>query len=279
MKKKINESIVIVRGGGDLATGTIHCLHQCGFNVLVLEKNEPMTIRRLTAFSEAMYDGVATVEGVTGRRVDNLNDIKACLDCCEIPLIADEKGEWIRQMKPDVVVDAIIAKRNIGTSITMAPLVIGLGPGFSAGSDVHVVIETMRGHQLGRIILKGRAMPNTGVPGVIGGFAGERVIHAPGAGMIRNVAAIGDTVAQGDVIAYVGGEPIYATIAGVLRGLLRDGIFAQKGLKIADIDPRLSEKENCITISDKARTIAGSVLQTMIMHRHTDCEKIQKKEP
>jgi len=267
MTNKTKECIVIIRGGGDLATGTIHCLHQCGFKVLVLETEKPTAIRRLAAFSEAMYDSETAIEGVTGQKADNYDQIKRCWKRGEIPLIADERGEWIKVIRPDVVVDAIIAKKNIGTSLTMAPLVIGLGPGFTAGKDVHVVVETMRGHQLGRLIFEGSAMPNTGIPGVIGGFDKDRVLHAPSDGIIRNISTIGDIVKQGDVITYTGRDPVYATLDGILRGLIRDGIYAKKGLKIADIDPRLSEKENCITISDKARTISGSVLQAIMMHR------------
>ena len=262
---QISECKVIVRGGGDLATGTIHCLHQCGFKVLVLEVEQPTTIRRLAAFSEAMYDGAAEVESIIGRKADNYDEIQACWQRGEIPLTADENARWIDVIKPDVVIDAIIAKKNIGTYLNMAPLVIGLGPGFTAGKDVHVVVETMRGHQLGRLIFTGSAMPNTGIPGVVGGFDKERVIHAPGDGKMRNISVIGDIVSKGDIIAYTGKEPVYATLDGILRGLLRDGIDVRKGLKIADIDPRLSEKENCVTISDKARTIAGSVLQAIVM--------------
>lgn len=182
-----------------------------------------------------------------------------------VPLLADADGEWIKKLQPQVVVDAILAKKNMGTYKDMAPLVIGLGPGFTAGSDVDAVIETKRGHALGRIITKGMAIANTGVPGNIGGFTKERVIHAPASGMMKNVCRISDIVTKGDVIAYVGDTPVEATIDGVLRGLLRDGIEVPEGFKIADIDPRLSEQGNCFTISDKARTIAGGVLQTILM--------------
>ena len=183
-----------------------------------------------------------------------------------MPVVEDPDGLWIDKLKPQIVVDAILAKKNMGTYKDMAPLVIGLGPGFTAGDDVHVVVETMRGHQLGRIITKGMAIPNTGIPGVIAGVGKERVIHSPAAGKMRNVAQITDIVKKGDIIAYIDDTPVYASLDGVLRGLLRDGFDIPKGFKIADIDPRISEQGNCFTISDKARTIAGGVLQAVLMY-------------
>ena len=263
---KIRECLIAVRGGGDLATGTIHCLFSCGFKVIVLETGQPTTIRRLAAFSEAMYQNEICVENIRARRVETLEEIHQCWEKNTLPVVDDPKGLWIKALKPQIVVDAIIAKKNLGTSMEMAPLVIGLGPGFCAGKDVHIVIETMRGHQLGRIIREGCAIPNTGVPGVIAGVSKERVIHSPAAGIMRENAAIGDIVRKGDVIAYIGDTPVYATIDGVLRGLLHGGLEVPTGFKIADIDPRISEQGNCVTISDKARTIAGGVLQAVLMH-------------
>lgn len=262
---KIKETRVIVRGAGDLATGTIYCLHQCGFKVAALEIENPTVIRRYAAFAEAMFAGETAVEGVAAKRAESEAQIEACWRQGIVPLMADADGMWIERLKPAVVVDAILAKKNLGTSRSMAPLVIGLGPGFTAGDDVDVVIETMRGHQLGRIITEGTAIANTGVPGNIGGFTSERVIHAPASGMMRNVCQISDIVKKGDVIAYIGDTAVPASIDGVLRGLLRDGMPVEKGLKIADIDPRISEQGNCFTISDKARTIAGGVLQAILM--------------
>ncbi len=260
------DCLVIVRGGGDLASGTIYTLHQCGYKVIVLETQLPTTIRRKAAFSEAVYQGEFEVEGVKAVCVKDIEDIDKIVSAGYIPVIIDPDGEVIEQLKPDVVVDAIIAKKNLGTKKSMAPLVIGLGPGFVAGVDVHVVIETMRGHHLGKIIRSGQAAPNTGVPGNIGGFTKERVIHAPSEGVMKCVATIGDIVKKGDIIAYINDAPVYATLDGVLRGLLREGLVVPVGFKIADIDPRISEKENCITISDKARTIAGGVLQAVLMY-------------
>lgn len=311
-----NNLLIICRGAGDLATGIIHRLHRAGHRVIALETDYPAAIRRQVSFCEAVYDGSAAVEGVTARLVPVLTDtetdaetdaeidtetysglndmpaahttsekwdrsaIEAVLEAGEVPLLIDPKGESIALLKPDVVVDAIIAKKNLGTTIDMAPLVIGVGPGFTAGNDVHLVIESMRGHNLARIITDGMAQPNTGVPGNIAGFTSERVIHAPAAGYIHDVRKIGDIVQKGDEIAriypdkdsYINALPEYvpvnATITGIIRGLIREGYYFREGFKIADIDPRESELTNCFTISDKARSIAGSVLEVVSAFEH-----------
>ena len=300
--------LIICRGAGDLATGIIHRLHRAGHRVIALETDYPAAIRRQVSFCEAVYDGSAAVEGVTARLVPALadaetdteiysgindtpaahiasekwdsSDIEAVLEAGEVPLLIDPKGESIALLKPDVVVDAIIAKKNLGTTINMAPLVIGVGPGFTAGQDVHLVIESMRGHNLARIITDGMAQPNTGVPGNIAGFTSERVIHAPAAGYIHDVRKIGDIVQKGDEIARIYPDkesydnalseyvPVNATITGIIRGLIREGYYFRKGFKIADIDPRESELTNCFTISDKARSIAGSVLEAVSAFEH-----------
>lgn len=300
--------LIICRGAGDLATGIIHRLHRAGHRVIALETDYPAAIRRQVSFCEAVYDGSAAVEGVTARLVPALADaetdtetysgindtpaahivsekwdssaIEAVLEAGEVPLLIDQKGESIALLKPDVVVDAIIAKKNLGTTIDMAPLVIGVGPGFTAGQDVHLVIESMRGHNLARIITDGMAQPNTGVPGNIAGFTSERVIHAPAAGYIHDVRKIGDIVQKGDEIARIYPDkesydnalseyvPVNATITGIIRGLIREGYYFRKGFKIADIDPRESELTNCFTISDKARSIAGSVLEAVSAFEH-----------
>ena len=300
--------LIICRGAGDLATGIIHRLHRAGHRVIALETDYPAAIRRQVSFCEAVYDGSAVVEGVTARLVPALADaetdtetysgendtpaahivsekwdssaIEAVLEAGEVPLLIDPKGESIALLKPDVVVDAIIAKKNLGTTIDMAPLVIGVGPGFTAGQDVHLVIESMRGHNLARIITDGMAQPNTGVPGNIAGFTSERVIHAPAAGYIHDVRKIGDIVQKGDEIARIYPDkesydnalseyvPVNATITGIIRGLIREGYYFRKGFKIADIDPRESEITNCFTISDKARSIAGSVLEAVSAFEH-----------
>ena len=300
--------LIICRGAGDLATGIIHRLHRAGHRVIALETDYPAAIRRQVSFCEAVYDGSAAVEGVTARLVPALADaetdtetysgindtpaahivsekwdssaIEAVLEAGEVPLLIDPKGESIALLNPDVVVDAIIAKKNLGTTINMAPLVIGVGPGFTAGQDVHLVIESMRGHNLARIITDGMAQPNTGVPGNIAGFTSERVIHAPAAGYIHDVRKIGDIVQKGDEIARIYPDkesydnalseyvPVNATITGIIRGLIREGYYFRKGFKIADIDPRESELTNCFTISDKARSIAGSVLEAVSAFEH-----------
>lgn len=257
--------LIIVRGGGDLATATIHRLHRAGFPVLVLETHRPAAIRRQVCFSEAVYQGSAQVEGVTARLIREVGEAANVWNDGEVPLLVDPEASCISQLKPAGVVDAILAKRNLGTHQTMAPLTIALGPGFTAGQDVHFVIETMRGHNLGRIITEGTALPNTGVPGLVGGASGERVIHAAHTGTLQGIKSIGQSVEKGEPIAMIcnqeGEFPVDASISGLLRGLIRDGFPVTKGLKIADIDPRQSEEKNCFTISDKARCIAGSVLE------------------
>lgn len=263
----MTEPFVIVRGAGDLATGVIHCLYKCGFKVLALESERPSAIRRLAAFCEAVYDGESTVEGVTAYRADSIDAAKALIDEGKLAILCDESADAIKALKPDIVVDAIIAKRNLGTNKGMAKLTIALGPGFTAGKDVDAVVETMRGHNLGRIIYEGAAMPNTGVPGVIAGVAKGRVIHAPATGTIENIAKIGDIVKKGAVLAKIGETEVLASIDGVLRGIIRDGYAVKEGLKIADIDPRAEQRSNCTTISDKARSLGGSVLQIIMEQR------------
>ena len=256
--------MIIVRGGGDLASGTIYKLHQCGYSVLILETSRPMAIRRKVSFCEAVYDGTARVEEAVCRKADTKEQCIQAWENHEIPLMTDPDGTMIRQMRPHAVIDAILAKKNLGTSKDMAPLTIALGPGFCAGIDVDYVIETKRGHQLGRVISQGYAAPKTGIPGIIGGYGAERVIHAPAEGNIRVVEQIGSIVKKGQILASIGDTNVYASIDGVLRGMIRDGFAVEEGLKIADIDPRITEKDNCTTISDKARCIAGGVLEVLV---------------
>lgn len=276
MKKK---DLIVVRGAGDLATGTIHRLKKAGFRLLVLEAEHPAAIRRQVALSEAVYAGSARVEDVEAVRMDvDLAEKKNRKELLEqemeriwkkdgVPVLVDPAGLSIATLRPAVVVDAILAKKNLGTTKEMAPLVIALGPGFTAGEDVDVVIETKRGHNLGRVIRSGSAVPNTGIPGIIGGYGKERVMHAQAEGILRNVASIGDIVEARAVIAEIetenGTVPVEASLSGLLRGLIRDGYPVTKGFKIADIDPRQEELQNCFTISDKARCIAGSVLEVI----------------
>ncbi len=258
--------LIIVRGGGDIATGTIHRLYRSGFNVLVLEAEAPCAIRREAAFCEAVYEGSKEVEGVLCERADSVSHACRMLKEGRLPILADPQGKAIMELKPEVVVDAILAKKNLGTNRKMALLTIGLGPGFTAGQDVDVVIETMRGHDLGRLIYQGSAMADTKVPGSIMGVTDKRVIYAGTDGKIRNIARIGDHVKQGDPLALIetaDGRQVQvkASIDGVLRGIIRNWYEVKRGLKIADIDPREEEQKKCFTISDKARCIAGSVLE------------------
>lgn len=300
--------LIICRGGGDLATGIVHRLHRSGFPVLILETDHPAAIRRQVAFAEAVYEKIMTVEGVTARLIGSVDailesggrdeqvlasEINAAFSSGNVPLLIDPRGDSIHILKPDIVIDAIIAKKNLGTTIDLAPLVIGVGPGFTAGVDVDLVIESMRGHNLARIITEGSALADTGVPGNIGGYTKERVIHADAAGVIRNIRGIGDIVAQGDEIARIytedsrtesvkavqtdhtmtaggGYVSVLATIPGIIRGLIRDGYRVTRGFKIADIDPRIGELKNCFTISDKSRSIGGSVLEAVCAYYFKD---------
>lgn len=263
----LSDKLIIVRGGGDIATGTIHRLWSAGFQVLVLEAEHPAAIRRQVSLCEAVYQETAVVEGLEAKLIHSLPEADAVWKSGKVPILIDPKGICIGELKPAVVIDAILAKKNLGTNRTMAGLTIGLGPGFTAGKDVDLVIETMRGHNLGRIIKEGSALPNTGIPGNVGGYAKERVIHATEEGTLRNIHQIGDIVEQGETIAYIETKEdkteVAASISGIIRGLIRDGFPVTKGFKIADIDPRKEELSNCFTISDKARCIAGSVLEAV----------------
>lgn len=265
------KNLVIVRGGGDIATGTIYKLYKCGFQVLVLEIEAPSAIRRNVAFSEAVYEGKKTVEDVTCYLAKNVKEACNMLEEGKLTMLIDPKGACIRQLQPIAVVDAILAKKNLGTSKEMADIVIGLGPGFEAGKDVHAVVETMRGHFLGRLMYEGKAISNTGIPAKIAGYGKERVIKSPAEGILKNGKKIADVVNAKDVIAVIetenGDVEVTTSISGILRGLIRDHYPVTKGFKIADVDPRMEEIQNCFTISDKARCIAGGVLEGILYLR------------
>lgn len=254
--------VVVVRGAGDLATGVGYRLHRCGFKVLMLEIEKPLVIRRTVSYAQSVYDGEIVINGVKGVRVSNQEEIESAWKRDEIPVLVDEKAEIISELKPRVVVDAILAKKNLGTTLDMAEIVVGVGPGFTAGVDVDAVVETKRGHYLGTVILEGAAIPNTGVPGLIGGYDKERVIHSPADGRIEHIAKIGDIVKAGETIAKIGDTDVVVEIPGVLRGLIQNGLEVQRELKIADVDPR-GEVEHCFTISDKAFSIAGGVVEAI----------------
>ena len=265
------KDLIIVRGGGDLATGTIYKLKKSGFPVLILEAANPSAIRRNVAFCEAVYQGTQTVEDMVCCLAESPDQARQFLEAGKLTVLVDPAGDAIRELQPLAVVDAILAKKNLGTNRNMAPITVALGPGFTAGVDVDAVVETKRGHHLGRVLWEGCAAPNTGIPGIIGGYGRERVIHCPAEGILRNVKKITDTVTRGEVIAVVetreGTVPVKATLDGILRGLIRDGYPVTPGFKMADIDPRAEELSNCFTISDKARCIAGGVLEAILQRK------------
>lgn len=265
------KDLIIVRGGGDLATGTIYKLKKSGFPVLILEVAQPSAIRRNVAFCEAVYQGTQTVEDMTCYLAESFDQAQQFLREGKLTVLVDPLGESVPKLQPMAVVDAILAKKNLGTNRDMAPITVALGPGFLAGQDADAVVETKRGHNLGRVFWSGSAAPNTGIPGIIGGYGKERVIHCPAKGILRNVKHITDTVSKGDVIAVVetenGTVPVKATLDGILRGLIRDGYPVEVGFKMADIDPRAEEYDNCFTISDKARCIAGGVLEAILQRK------------
>jgi len=258
--------IVLVRGAGDLASGAILRLSRSGFLVAALETERPSAIRRSVALSEAVYEGEAEVEGLKARRVAGARALLEVIAPGIVPVLVDPCCACLRDIKPIALVDAIVAKRNLGTRIGMAPIVVALGPGFEAGVDAHAVVETNRGHDLGRVLARGSAEPDTGVPGTIGGFGSERVLHSPINGEIRALCEIGDSLRSGDpLLEVIGGERVVLSspLDGIARGLIRSGFAAWAGLKVADVDPR-GRRENCFTVSDKARAIGGGVLEAIL---------------
>lgn len=260
--------VAVVKGGGDLGTGVAYRLWKCGFRVICTDLPQPLVIRRSVAFASALYDGRIVVEGIQCERVFYADEAIYLWQRNTLPVVADPVGRVVESLQPEVVVDAILAKRNLGTAIHHAPCVVALGPGFAAGTDCHAVVETNRGHNLGRVIWQGAAEPNTGVPGKVGGEDAKRVLRAPRDGTFYGRKAIGDKVKVGDVIAQVDTEPIPAQLNGVLRGLLHDRTPVKQGLKVADIDPR-GDARYCFSISDKALAIAGGVLEAVFTMRDT----------
>ena len=254
--------LVVVRGAGDLATGVAVRLHRCGFRVVMTELAQPLAVRRTVAFAQAVYDDETTVEGVTARCVA-FRDVRGVLASGAVAVLVDPEGASLAALQPDVLVDGRMAKRNLGTRLDDATLVIGLGPGFTAGEDCHVVVETNRGHNLGRVLWQGPAEPNTGVPGRIGGADADRVLRAPVAGVVQPLRAIGDTVEAGDVVARVGTAEVRARLDGVLRGMIYPGLDVAAGTKLGDIDPR-AETAHVQTVSDKSLAIGGGVLEAIL---------------
>jgi len=264
MKAELNQLIVGIKGAGKMASAIAWSLYKANIRkIFMMEIPNPLAVRRAVSFCEAVHKGAAIVEGVEAKRVDDADGVQAAWNKKAIAVLVDPQWESIKKMAPQVVIDAILAKTNMGTATTDAPLVIGLGPGFTAPADVHMVIETNRGHHLGRIFTDGSAENNTGVPGNIGGYSEQRVLRAPVSGIFKTRHSITDLVKLGDVIGTVEDEKVYAGIDGVLRGLIRPGSRVGKGLKIGDIDPR-KDKSYCYTISDKARAIGGSVLEGIL---------------
>ncbi|NLB50620.1 MAG: EF2563 family selenium-dependent molybdenum hydroxylase system protein [Clostridiaceae bacterium] len=256
---------ILIRGGGDLASAVIHKLHQVGFRVLVSDLPAPSCVRRTVSFCNAIYQGDWTVEGVRSRHIRDLEEIEPTLKEGLVPILTIPDRQLIDHIRPDVFIDATLSKKTPDYDISWAPLVIGLGPGIEAGKHAHVVIETKRGHYLGRLIHQGQAIANTGIPGTIQGINKDRVLRAPGPGITRNLYEIGDLVQAGDVILTVDGQPVPALISGVVRGLIADGFKVREGQKIGDVDPR-ADVDYTRTISDKGRTIAGGVLEAILAH-------------
>ena len=254
------DKLAIVRGGGDLATGVIYRLRKAHFSVLCLEIPQPMVVRRTVSVAEAVFSQSCYVEDIHAIRINSIDEWDNKED---VAVLVDPRGESIKSLRPSLVVDATMAKRYTGTSKELAPLVLALGPGFSAPDQVHGVIETKRGHYLGRLITNGSAIPNTGIPGAVMGYTTERVLRSPVDGVFCSVHNIGDHVEKGDIIATVNNTEVKAQISGILRGLLHSGIRVNTGVKIGDVDPR-DDRDLCFTITDKALAVAGGVLDAVM---------------
>jgi xanthine dehydrogenase accessory factor len=255
--------LVLVKGGGDLGTGVAWRLFRAGFPVVVTEREQPLMVRRTVSFASAVFDGDVAVEGVTAWKAKDAEVARGLIQEGIVPVLIDPGCDCRFILRPKVLVDAIMAKRNTGTSISDASFVVALGPGFTPNSNCHCVVETQRGHNLGRVLWSSSAEPNTGVPGEIGGRSAERVLRAPCDGVAVGSKQIGDMVAAGEVVARVGGAPVFAPFDGILRGLVHDGLPVKAGMKIGDVDPR-AKREHCFTISDKALAVGGGALEAVL---------------
>jgi len=264
----ISDTLILIKGAGDLATGVAVRLHRCGFPIAMTELPNPLMVRRTVAFGEAVYEAEVAVEGIHARRVDDVPAAVRAIEERVIPVLVDPETRCLAELAPAVLVDAVMAKVNTGTQLGDAPLVIALGPGFGAGVDCHAVIETNRGHRLGRVINDGSAAPDTGEPGLVGGKTRERVLRAPADGIIEHRSAIGERVERGQIVAMVANNPVVALTSGVLRGLVRPGVPVTAGLKIGDVDPR-AERWHCFEVSEKSLAIAGGVLEAILAARST----------
>lgn len=256
-------ALILVRGGGDLASGAIYRLHRAGFPVVVTELANPVLVRRAVCYGEAIYSSAVKVDGVLARRAETADDVEKILADGAVPVVVDPAGQTIERLNPVAVVDGRMAKMNLGTRPDDAPLVIALGPGFTAGVDCHAVIETNRGHDLGRVIWQGSAEPDTGEPGIMQGQSYSRVLRAPAGGYVQAYRQIGDTIEAGQTIASVNGQPVVAAFNGVLRGLVHEQVRVEAGMKIGDLDPR-ARRENCFTISDKSLAVGGGALEAVL---------------
>ena len=255
--------LIVIRGAGDLATGIALRLFRAGFSLVMTDLPEPTAVRRTVSFSEAVRLGRTEVEGITAVRASDPEEALALTRQGRVAVLVDPAGGCIRALRPGGVVDAILAKRNLGTAITDAPVVIGVGPGFTAGADCHAAVETKRGHTLGRALYTVSPLPNTGVPGIIGGYGTERVLRAPADGVFEPKMEIGQMVHAGEVAATVDGVPMRCTIDGCLRGLLQEGCHVTAGMKSGDIDPRC-QADHCLCASDKSLAVGGGVLEALL---------------
>lgn len=255
--------VVCIRGGGDLGSGVALRLHRSGMQVVICELAAPLVVRRTVAFAEAIFSGSITVEGVTGRKATGQAEVAQCLGQREIPVVADPDMELQGWLKPDVIVDARLLKTIVNNRFDQSPLRIGLGPGFTAGKNCHAVVETKRGHNLGRVSWQGSSEPNSGIPEMVLGYVEERVLRAPKDGIFQGLVKIGQRVAKGAQLATVSGMLVTAAFEGVVRGLLADGVMVTRGMKIGDLDPRL-DVELTQFVSDKALAVGGGVLEAIL---------------
>lgn len=255
--------MILIRGAGDIASGIALRLYRAGFTPVMTDLNKPTSIRRTVCFSEAILRGFCIVEGVTAERSATREEAAAIMRRGHIPVFADDEGKVLSLLRPEAVVDARLAKVNLDTTLSDAPIVVAVGPGFTAGKDCRAVVETQRGHYLGRVIYEGSAAPNTGVPGNIGGYTVERIIRAPKAGVFHPVRDIGDQVQANETVAYVDDTPVTCRIGGTLRGILPEGILVHEGMKSGDVDPRC-QPDHCLCASDKALSVGGGVLEALL---------------
>lgn len=261
--------MILIRGAGDIASGIALRLYRCGFTLAMTDLSKPTSIRRTVCFSEAILHGTCSVEGVTAERASSLEDASKIWQRGHIPVFPDDAGTVLPLLRPSAVIDGRLAKVNLGTAITDAPIVIAVGPGFTAGVDCHAVVETQRGHYLGRAIYEGAAAANTGVPGNIGGYTVERIIRSPRAGIFHPVHTIGDQVEANEIVAYVDDQPVKCQIGGILRGILPEGTQVHQGMKSGDVDPRC-KPEHCLCASDKALSVGGGVLEALLHFGYSD---------